>query len=259
MKKKLFIVSDIHGFYTELKDCLEKAGYDEDNENHLLVVCGDLFDRGSESTLVYAFLKRLSDENKAIVIKGNHDQMLIDYLDGTSITPFNYIYNGTRETFAEFLHQTAPFESWIILSDKEPTMGSFAEWLKGARKEINKEYPELLPWLKDRPYYYETKNYIFTHGAIDTTSEDWHDPINLPWDDLVWDNGDFFGQHIANINKTVVIGHFGTSHLREIYNLGFENDKYEILKRDDNKVIAIDGTTVLSHKVNVLVIEDEEV
>lgn len=257
MRKELFIVSDIHGFYTELKDSLEEAGYDEKNDSHLLVVLGDIFDRGSESSLVYAFLKRLSDDGKAIVLKGNHDQMFIDYLDGTSITPFNYIYNGTRETFAEFLHQTAPFETWIALLDKEPTMGSFGEWIPYARGTINKEYPELLQWLKDRPYYYETKNYIFTHGAIDTTSEDWHNPINLPWDDLVWDNGDFFGRHIANTSKTVVIGHFGTSHLRELYGLDFEKAPYEILKRDDGKVIAIDGTTVLSHKVNVLVIEDE--
>ena len=256
MKKKLFIVSDIHGFYTELKDCLEKAGYDEDNENHLLVVCGDLFDRGSESTLVYAFLKRLSDDNKAIVIKGNHDQMLIDYLDGTSITPFNYIYNGTRETFAEFLHQTAPFESWSVLTNNEATWQTFADWLHYARGTINSEYPELLQWLKDRPYYCETENYIFTHGAIDTESQDWHKP-NIPWKKLVWDNGSFFGKRIANTSKTVVIGHFGSSHLRELYGLDFEKDPCEILKRDDGKVIAIDGTTVLSHKVNVLVIEDE--
>mgnify|MGYP007056177662 CR=1 FL=1 len=54
-----------------------------------------------------------------------------------------------------------------------------------------------------------------------------------------------------------MIGHFGTSHLREIYGLDFDKDPNEILKRDDGKVIAIDGTTVLSHKVNVLVVEDE--
>ena len=256
MKKKLFIVSDIHGFYKELIDGLSNAGFDEKNNNHLLIVLGDIFDRGSESLSVYKYLKKLSDDGKALVLKGNHDQMLIDYLDGTSITPFNYIYNGTNETFSDFLHETAPFESWTILTNNEATWKTFLDWVNIATREINKEYPELLPWLKDRPYYYETKNYIFTHGAIDTETQDWHEP-NIPWKELVWDNGDFFGQHIANTSKTVVIGHFGTSHLREIYNLGFENDKYEILKRDDNKVIAIDGTTVLSHKVNVLVIEDE--
>lgn len=256
MRKKLFIVSDIHGFYTELKDGLKEAGYDEKNDNHLLIVCGDIFDRGRENVEVYKYLKRLSDEGKAMVLKGNHDQMFINYLDGTSLTPFNYIYNGTDETFADFLHETAPFESWSILTNNEATWQTFSNWLSIARRKINKEYPELLQWLKDRLYYCETKNYIFTHGAIDTETQDWHEP-NIPWKELVWDNGSFFEKHIANTSKTVVIGHFGTSHLRKIYGLDFEKEPYEILKREDGKVIAIDGTTVLSHKVNVLVVEDE--
>ena len=63
---KVFCVSDIHGHYTELINCLNKAGYDENNENHLLVVLGDLFDRGTESKKVFNYLYRLSFNNKAI-------------------------------------------------------------------------------------------------------------------------------------------------------------------------------------------------
>ncbi len=262
MKKKIFAVSDIHGFYTELKDCLEESGYDENDPNNLLIVCGDLFDRGSESALVYAYLKRLSDENKAIVLRGNHDSMMIEYLDGTSISPFNYIYNGTRETFADFLHETAPFESWCLLREgiNEPTVGDFARWLPYARGTINTEYPELLQWLKDRPFYFETKNYIFTHGSIDTQAQDWHKPQYRAWEELTWDDGSFYSKRIANTSKTIVIGHFGTEHLRKMYELPtIEENKYSILKRDDGQVIAIDGTTVLSHKVNVLIIEEEEI
>ena len=35
--------------------------------------------------------------------------------------------------------------------------------------------------------------------------------------------------------------------------------KYDILTRDDGKVIAIDTTSNYTHRVNVLVIENEEV
>ena len=35
--------------------------------------------------------------------------------------------------------------------------------------------------------------------------------------------------------------------------------KYDILTRDDGKVIAIDATSNYTHRVNVLVIENEEV
>ena len=44
-------------------------------------------------------------------------------------------------------------------------------------------------------------------------------------------------------------------------NLTTKDDKepYDILIRDDDKIIAIDSTVVLSKKINVLVLEDEEI
>ena len=124
-----------------------------------------------------------------------------------------------------------------------------------------------MEWLNRRPYYLETTNYIFTHGAIDTNATDWHNPHcyrgNLiDWDALDFNDGSFFGEQIINTDKTVIIGHFGTKQLREMYpNLTTKDDKepYDILIRDDDKIIAIDSTVVLSKKINVLVLEDEEV
>lgn len=254
----IYAVSDIHGHYKELIEFLNEAGFDETNSNHLLISCGDMFDRGSESLQVYQYLKRLSDKKRAIVLKGNHDIMFINYLNGTSISPFNYIHNGTNTTLADFLHRTIPFESWCCIERhiEQPTNYDFAMWLYEATYQINKEYPELLEWLQSLPYYYETKNYIFTHAAIDTKAVDWHNP-NEYWDELVWDNGSFFGEEIHNTDKTIVIGHFATSHLREMYKINDDQDKFSILKRSDNKVIALDTTTILSKKVNVLKIEDE--
>lgn len=257
LKKKLFVVSDIHGDYQALIEGLTKAGFDEDNSEHLLVSCGDAFDRGRESLAVYKFLKKLTDKDKAVVLMGNHTEMLYQYLDGTVNIPWNYLLNGTNETLADFLHQSVPFETWCILEKKinEPTARDFAEWLDGARKDINEEFPELLSWLKTRPYYFETEHYIFTHAAIDVKAQDWHKP-NIPWDVLIWDDGSFFGKDIPNTNKTVCIGHVGTNSLRKRYHVGFTDDKWSILRRPDGKVIALDATTIYSHQVNVLVVED---
>jgi len=267
MKKKIFAVSDIHGHYDQLVEALNEAGYDENDKNNLLLVLGDHFDRGSQSLQVYDYLKRLTDEGKAITIMGNHDLMLIDYLEGTVLDPFNYFRNGESETFAEFLHETRPFESWCLIEQniEQPTVGDFVRWLDIAKKQINEEFPELLPWLKSQPYYYETENYIFTHGAIDTKVEDWHNPHCFrygynDWDALTWDDGTFFGSNIKNTDKSVVIGHFGTDHLRNKYGLKKDDvEDFSILKRKDGKVIAIDATTAYSKKVNVLVIESEEI
>ena len=265
VNKKIFCISDIHGCYKEMIDSLKEAGYNESDTNRLLLVLGDYFDRGRDSVAIYQYIKKLSDDGKAIVLKGNHDNMLVDYLNGKDISPFNYMRNGTNETIADFLGRTAPFESWCAI-DKgidNPTVGDFSNFIKDARDEINQEYPELLEWLETRPYYYETKNYIFTHGAIDTKVDDWHSPHcyryrYTDWEALTWDDGSFFGSEINNTDKTVVIGHFGTYHLRQMYDLPIEKGKeFDILEREDGRVIAIDATTNLSKKVNVLVLEDE--
>ena len=108
MKKKIFAVSDIHGDYDALISSLEEAGYDENNPEHLLISLGDGFDRGERSADVYEYLKRLSDENKAIVLKGNHTMMFIDYLNGTSLDPFNYYRNGEERSHEDI----AEWSSW---------------------------------------------------------------------------------------------------------------------------------------------------
>lgn len=250
-KYKFFAVSDIHGDFDALIEGLKNAGFDESNENHILISVGDAFDRGEKSLEVYKYLKHLTDIDKAIVLRGNHTKFLIDYLDGSSTDSFNYYENGTRKTITSFLNYVyvgVPFSQYIQL----------------AREYINKEYPELLQWLKDRPYYFETENYIFTHGGIDTNAKDWHHPhcekYNFTsWEALTWDDGSFFGKKINNTNKTIVIGHFGTSHLRKLYKIDDGQDEDSILKREDGRVIALDATTILSHKVNVLVLEDKMV
>lgn len=260
--KKIFAISDIHGHYTEMANALRKAGFDEDNDNHLLIVLGDCFDRGRENLEVYTYLTNLQSKGKCIIVKGNHDVILEEYLNGTTIRPWNYIHNGTNETLGDFLRSTLPFETYCSFQDLQPTIGEFGRWIRSARDGINKEFPHLLHWLQDLPYYYETKNYIFVHGAIDTTAEDWHKPHcqmyhYIDWETLTWDDGSFFGKDIENTNKTVVIGHFGTDNLRERYGLPKDKKPYDILKREDGRIIAIDTCTALTKRVNVLVIEDE--
>lgn len=262
MNKKIFAISDIHGFYNETICALNDAGYDENNENHLLIVLGDIFDRGEQSLQIYEWLYKLTQENKAIVLRGNHDFFFMNFLEGDK-NPFDYVRNGLRETIADFWHRTAPFESWCMLDEGcDVNQDNYTKWVDICRKDINEEFPELLSWLKSLPNYIETKKYIFTHGSIDTEANDWHYPTKSfhyfdGWEACHWDDGSFFGKSICNTDKTVVIGHFGTSHLRKMYDIHDDTPKHDILIRDDERIIALDATTIVSKKVNVLVIEDE--
>ena len=69
----LFVVSDIHGHYTLLKESLDMAGFNSEDPDHLLVCCGDYFDRGSENVQVLKFLERLKNK---VLLRGNHEDML---------------------------------------------------------------------------------------------------------------------------------------------------------------------------------------
>lgn len=254
MKKKIFAISDIHGFYTEMIESLKESGYDEDNPEHLLIVCGDKFDRGKESVKVFQYLKRLMDKNKAIILRGNHLAFIENFLEGSN-DPFNYINNGLNETIADFWHRTSPFESWCALEGNcELSIENYSKWAEIARKDINKEYPELLPWIKSLPYYYETENYVFTHGMIDGQCYDWHHP-NISWYECTWAKPRDFNNSIVNTDKKVVVGHINCGLLRSLY--GYDENDNSIFERPDGKVIGLDTCTVLTHKVNVLVLEDE--
>ena len=75
---KFFIMSDIHGFYDEMKLALDEAGFDPNNEEHWIVTCGDHFDRGSQPEQVMNYLMFLE---RWIGIKGNHEELLTECVD----------------------------------------------------------------------------------------------------------------------------------------------------------------------------------
>lgn len=68
---KYFVSADIHGFFDEWMSALKKNDFDIDNQQHKIVVCGDLFDRGRQPKQIIDFV--LAHKNKIILIKGNHE------------------------------------------------------------------------------------------------------------------------------------------------------------------------------------------
>lgn len=265
MKKtiKYFITSDEHGCFEEMKIAEELAGYQEENPLHYRVSLGDFMDRGEQTKEIYEYYKRLSDEGKATILGGNHSLFLIGFLEGDNQS-FSFLRNGLNETIYSFLEKDGEtYERWCLLKGEKMETESFLRWSSYARKIINDKFPELLPWLKSLPRYFETKMYIGVHGAIDTRVPDWRHPHCcrgglIDWDALDFNDGSFFGESIVNTDKTVIIGHFGTDALRKLYKISDGGDSYRILEREDGRVIAIDGTVNYKRKMNLLIIEDEE-
>ena len=79
---KIFAIGDIHGCYDQLLALMKKIPIDFKRDT--LVFMGDYIDRGAKSVEVIDFLVKLKKRVPGIIfLKGNHEDMLEKYLDGT--------------------------------------------------------------------------------------------------------------------------------------------------------------------------------
>lgn len=237
MMKKHFVISDIHSHYTSMIQALTNAGYDEMNDLHHLLVLGDLFDRGDEANQVFEYLYRLSKENKATIILGNHDSFLLDLLDGKyERVQFNMKHNGFGKTLKQL--------SGIDPEDND---------IERIHNYIDNRYPQLYPWLQSLPLYVEIDDYIFVHGGIDGSKLDWKTMSSRH--DFVWSRE----HELQKLDgKTVVAGHHRVATIRKKtsdYHLLFLHhpEMFDILYEDGK--ILIDRFVGVSNEINVLVLD----
>jgi serine/threonine protein phosphatase 1 len=83
-----FVIGDIHGCFTEVKRLMKEVNFDKKADR--LFSVGDLVDRGDESEDVLKWL------NKPwfYAVRGNHDQMAIDWVNRSYYDSSNYRRNG---------------------------------------------------------------------------------------------------------------------------------------------------------------------
>ena len=86
---RYYVVSDVHSFYTEMIKALTEKGYFEDKEPHKLIICGDMFDRGSESVAMQKFIMELLEKDEVILVRGNHEDLMLSLIDDAK---FNFGY-----------------------------------------------------------------------------------------------------------------------------------------------------------------------
>lgn len=249
---KYFVVSDVHGFYTIMKNALDAVGYDKENPNHFFISCGDLFDRGSQANECLDFVTSIPKERRAFV-EGNHETLLMDILV-TGAYHTADIHNGTLDTIFQLSHRKSFFdlnESLNILSRNE----------------------KLHDYLSSLINYYETDGYVFVHGWLPRMnglySKNWRNASEDEFHQATWTNG-FQAWYInqtetPNIeSKTVVCGHWHTAYAHaKFHHQGkdlsecqgdYKQCCFDIFQ--DQGIIGLDACTAISHQVNVLVIEE---
>ena len=116
---KYFVFSDVHGYYSLLKNELDKKGFDINNKNHMLISIGDNFDRGPENYQMYEFLVEMKKLNKIILVKGNHEDLFLRMLYQRKASYVD-ITNGTYDTLIQFTKKysnTDPEDQFYMYPD----------------------------------------------------------------------------------------------------------------------------------------------
>ena len=286
--KTYFVSSDIHGFFKQWLSSLLEAGFDKNNDEHVLIVLGDLFDRGYEVVEVYRFVKSLPEE-RVILIKGNHEYLYEELLNKRF--PDNYDFsNGTARTFfliAGYNEEILSCSYWRNQGNDEPYDLIMQIW-EDIKKKVRES--EITAWIKSDVWnhYYELGKYIFVHSFIPLRSldllpgyyinnrrleyfPDWRKTANeREWDDSTWGCPvklymDGYFKEEEKKGKTLVCGHWHTSDFfnRLLYfdqpDKQFDiHESNPIFKSDEFPgIIGIDACTALTNKVNILVIKEE--
>ena len=294
MKTKYFCVSDIHSYCSHLQSALKQAGFRKSNKDHILIVCGDVFDRGFETLETYEFLTSLP-KSRCILVRGNHELLYMDLLQRGYPGSHDFS-NGTVRTFcqiAEINEQELSASYWYAdAAAKGQTITRAAiNNMISAKWEIIRDRVSKHPitkWLNSDQWiqYYELDKYIFVHSFIPIQIKDIpetagirHYPLsyvpenfietvpdwrNLPSSALAWDDAKWgcpWKQFNAGLfdeekanNKILVCGHWHASDFHKVY----ENDKTQNMNLffSDN-LIALDACTAWSQFCNVLVIDSE--
>ncbi len=256
---KYYVTSDVHGFNTILRSSLDDAGFFTDTGPRKLLILGDLFDRGDEANKLQDFILDLMEKDEVILIRGNHEDLfesLVTEDGGQSLV--HHLNNGTYSTAL----QLTGFTKHIA-------------WLNALRfAQVAKEtpyYTRIIPAMRD---YLETEHYIFVHGwipskkAIDKKDyfvkwlymNNWREANEDRWKTARWINGIDAAKYCEE-PKTVVCGHWHASYGHAYY----EGKGSEFGPDADFSpyyapgIIAIDACTAYSKKMNIIVIEDDEV
>jgi predicted phosphodiesterase len=265
---KIFACSDLHSYFTPFKKALDEKGFEPNNPNHLLVVCGDVFDRGGESCEIYEFLNNLTN---VVMVKGNHED-LMEAVWERGYCQSHDRSNGTLRTIADMFGDAANGELHEAIKLSEKTLQPFFD------KMVN---------------YFETKNYIFVHGWIPCDAgrqsrpwyqqgrkfkynPDWRTCSDEEFAAARWINGIAAGfvqkEKVLEPGKTIVCGHWHCSYghyQKAVRDAIIAGDSIFDVKVDEfgddacfepfeaNGILAIDTCTAHTGKVNVVVLEDD--
>ncbi|TVZ52815.1 metallophosphoesterase [Dokdonia sp. Hel_I_53] len=153
---RTLVIGDIHGGLRALEQVLERASVSV--EDHLIFL-GDYVDGWSESAAVIDFLIALSLKQKTTLIRGNHDDLVQQWLEGRAMSP-KWMQHGGQSTI----------DSYKSRSEREID----------AHIAFYKTFKD---------YYIDSKNRMFCHAGFQNLNgpeHEWHCTV-FYWDRTLWE------------------------------------------------------------------------
>ncbi|MBP9839153.1 MAG: serine/threonine protein phosphatase [Proteobacteria bacterium] len=180
--ERAFVIGDIHGCVKELEVLLNYVEKDQAlSDKDVVIFIGDYIDRGSESKAVVDVVLDLRRRfPKTRFLRGNHEDMLIDFLGFGGNLGQSFLYNGGLETIQSYgISVFAPPSDMI--SNMPPDHFKF--------------YCELESMIS-------IDKFICVHAGLNPLRE-----LTAQNDsDIFWIRDEFINS-IHHFNKTIVFGH----------------------------------------------------
>lgn len=238
---RIIAVSDVHGTVDYLEGVLKKVEY---TPQDILVIVGDLIEKGPESLKTVRFVQKLMEESSQVYLtQGNVDYDRVGQLweEGKQA---DYDFDG-------MLHWSKKVWGGSLFQDMMEEMGIDLEEVNGenigtVKQQIKEKYSGELALFEDLPTILEIGDYIFVHAGIPTD-----DLEKLKEEDLFsYLKRDAFLKEDVAFKKNVVVGHWPVCLYRD------DVDSMNPIFDYEKHIVAIDGGCALKNgaQLNALVL-----
>jgi serine/threonine protein phosphatase 1 len=205
MQQRVLVIGDIHGGLLALQEILSNANV---GSNDKLIFLGDYVDGWSHSPQVLDFLINLQEKQQCIFIRGNHDQLLLDWLE-KSKTNFNE-------------------EMWFKHGG-EATVKAY-NLISAVKRQVHVEFLKSL-----QNYYIDNQNRLFVHAGFTNLNGVAFEyfPELFYWDRTLWEtalsldttidtSSAYYPKRFSNY-KEIFIGHTPVTKINETKPLKYAN------------------------------------
>ena len=153
---RTLVIGDIHGGYRALLQIMEGAKV---TPTDTLIFLGDYVDGWSQSPQVIDYLIELKKNHKCIFIRGNHDELLLEWFTNKTDNPM-WFKHGGESTLLAYANQSS---------------------------ETIKRHIEFLQSLEN--YYLDIENRLFVHAGFTNLNgiEYEYFPKLFYWDRTLWE------------------------------------------------------------------------